>query len=74
MFVEDSRHHTVLRDAFLAAGQMLGYRVLDQNAAAQTGFAPYQFNINNGKRWTTAQGYLTNDVRQNFFCTRNKTN
>lgn len=63
MFVEDSRHHSVLRDAFLRAGRLLGFKELDQNAAAQTGFAPYQFNIGNGKRWTTAQAYLDTRVR-----------
>ena len=62
MYVEDSRHHSILRDAFLKAGQLLGFKVLDQNGAAQTGFAPYQFNIKNGKRWTTAQAYLRPDV------------
>ena len=48
MFVEDARHHSPLREAFLRAGQWLGYDVVDQNAGSQAGFAPYQFNIHRG--------------------------
>ena len=48
MFVEDARHHSPLREAFLRAGQWLGYDVVDQNGGSQAGFAPYQFNIYRG--------------------------
>ena len=60
MHVEDSRHHTVLRTAFLLAGRALGFRVGDQNAGegSQIGFAPFLFNIHDGLRWSPADGYL----------------
>ena len=48
MFVEDARHHSPIREAFLRAGQWLGYGIVDQNAGSQAGFAPFQFNIYKG--------------------------
>ncbi|TRY61644.1 hypothetical protein TCAL_04403 [Tigriopus californicus] len=58
MVVEEARHHTVLRDAFLEAGKGFGFRVGDQNSGYQTGFAPLLFNIRDGHRWSSADAYL----------------
>ena len=42
----------------------MGYEIYDPNGpGGQTGFAPYLFTIKNGKRWTTADGYLRPAVR-----------
>ncbi len=49
MIVSDARHHSPLREAFLEAGRRLGFPVVDQNAQSQTGFAPFQFNIRDGR-------------------------
>jgi hypothetical protein len=51
MYVEDARHQTPLREAFLRAGEWMGFSVGDgdQNAERQEGFAPFQYNIHNGK-------------------------
>ena len=59
MIVTKGRHSTWLLDAFLTAGKYLGYPLRDPNGpAGQAGFAPYLFNINEGHRWTTVDGYL----------------
>ena len=58
MIIEDSRHYTKLRRSFLKAGKYFGFDILDQNGATQTGFSPYLYTINEGMRWTTADGYL----------------
>ena len=67
--VEKARHSTWLLDAFLQAGEYLGYPLRDPNGVeGQLGFAPYLFTINNGHRWTTADAYLRPalKVRQNL--------
>ena len=65
MTVSDPRHVTSLQSAFLQAGRELGYPVmLDQNAERQTGFAPFQFNIRDGQRLTSAEAYLLPAVQQ----------
>ena len=55
MVIEDSRHHSSLRSAFLSAGRWLGFDVNDQNGYSQTGFAPYMFTIKGGQRWSTGK-------------------
>ncbi|MBM3488649.1 MAG: choline dehydrogenase [Alphaproteobacteria bacterium] len=46
-------------DAFVAAGISLGYKANpDYNGAAQEGFSRIQHTIGNGRRWSTAVGYL----------------
>lgn len=62
--VEPARHSTWLLEAFLAAGDFLGYPRRDPNGPeGQTGFSPYLFTIKDGLRWTTADGYLRPAVR-----------
>jgi len=46
-------------EAFIAAAEQCGYkRNPDFNGAAQEGFGYYQFTTRNGRRCSTAQGYL----------------
>ena len=46
-------------DAFIAAAEQCGYRRNpDFNGAAQEGFGYYQFTTRNGRRCSTAVGYL----------------
>ena len=56
MVIENPRHFSKLRSAFFEAGRWMGFDILDQNGASQVGFAPYLFTINDGWRWTTAEG------------------
>ena len=55
---EYAKHSTILKEAFLSAGELLGYSVVDEQTDGKASFAPYQFNIKNGRRWSTAQAYL----------------
>ena len=94
MSPEFARHSTLLKDAFLKAGKMMGYPVLDRQlhgqacnikiqicnahiitnpvsnqifflyTTLQASFAPYQFNIREGKRWTTSQAYLLPVIKE----------
>ncbi|MGI9424202.1 MAG: GMC family oxidoreductase, partial [Hyphomicrobiaceae bacterium] len=48
-----------LADAFIAAGEALGYpRNPDYNSGTQDGMGYYQVTMRNGKRWSTARAYL----------------
>src|SRR4029453_17053299 len=50
---------SVLGEAFIAAGQQAGYPYTpDCNGAQQEGFGPYDRTTHDGKRWSTARGYL----------------
>jgi len=49
----------VLADAFIEAGQQAGYPYTpDCNGAQQEGFGPNDRTTHDGKRWSTARGYL----------------
>jgi choline dehydrogenase len=49
----------VLGAAFIEAGQQAGYPYTpDCNGAQQEGFGPYDRTTHDGKRWSTARGYL----------------
>lgn len=49
---------TPLVEAFLEGGRELGYSNLDVNGPDQLGFSNGQGYINQGMRWSTAEGYL----------------
>ena len=52
-------HAGPLGQAFIAAGRQAGYPVTpDCNGAQQEGFGPCDRTTHNGKRWSTARGYL----------------
>jgi len=49
----------VLAEAFIEAGQQAGYPYTpDCNGAQQEGFGPYDRTTHDGRRWSTARGYL----------------
>jgi choline dehydrogenase len=49
----------ILGDAFIEAGQQAGYPYTpDCNGAQQEGFGPTDRTTHQGKRWSTARGYL----------------
>src|SRR5262245_59659281 len=49
----------VLADAFIEAGQQAGYSYTpDCNGAQQEGFGPNDRTTHEGRRWSTARGYL----------------
>jgi choline dehydrogenase-like flavoprotein len=51
--------HDAIYDAFLTAAPELGYKPNpDYNGAEQEGFSKMQHTIGNGRRWSTATGYL----------------
>ena len=57
--VSDLRHTNELSHAFVDAGHQLGFPVNnDFNAARQSGFGFYQVTQKNGRRCSTAVGYL----------------
>ncbi|XP_068233844.1 glucose dehydrogenase [FAD, quinone]-like [Palaemon carinicauda] len=45
-------------NVFLMAGQYLGYNIIDPNGPDQIGFAPVDYTINHGVRWSSAIAYL----------------
>ncbi|XP_069691351.1 glucose dehydrogenase [FAD, quinone]-like isoform X1 [Periplaneta americana] len=51
--LNDLRWTTPLVNAFLAAGEALGYRVTDLNGRHQTGFMEAQVNLLDGSRWSS---------------------
>lgn len=51
MSVSDLSWTTPLLNAFLAAGQVLGYPIRDLNGRQQTGFMEAQVNLVDGSRW-----------------------
>ncbi|GBN85132.1 Glucose dehydrogenase [FAD, quinone] [Araneus ventricosus] len=56
--VERPRYHSEIKSPILEAAQKLGYRIVDSNAACQTGFNEFQCNVRNGQRCSTAKAYL----------------
>jgi len=57
--VTRSRGDNFLFDTFIDAGEQAGYdRNEDFNGATQEGFGKYDFNIRNGKRWSTSFAFL----------------
>jgi choline dehydrogenase len=57
--VAEQRDFTPLAQAHLAAAVQAGYRLnADFNGAEQEGFGQYQVNMRNGRRWSTARGFL----------------
>lgn len=56
--VEKAPWTTPLSDAFLRAGQELGYPVLDINAASQTGFMVPDAFLRRSKRCSNAKAFL----------------
>ncbi|XP_067122968.1 glucose dehydrogenase [FAD, quinone]-like [Centruroides vittatus] len=51
-------YSTVLRTAFLEAGKSSGYQIVDVNGATQTGFAPVQSFLRNGRRCSTNKAFI----------------
>nr|XP_054928876.1 glucose dehydrogenase [FAD, quinone]-like isoform X1 [Dermacentor andersoni] len=49
---------TELQPAFLKAGEELGFKVVDYNAAEQTGFSPMQSTVLDGRRWSSAKSFI----------------
>lgn len=58
MSVSQCKFKTKLLDAFLEAGQSLGYDVNDPNGPDMLGFSKIQGTIRNGRRCSTAKAYL----------------
>lgn len=58
MTIEHSKFQSKLLDAFLEAGQDLGYNVNDPNGEEMLGFSKIQGTIRNGRRCSTAKAYL----------------
>lgn len=58
MTIEHSKFQSKLLDAFLEAGQSLGYDVNDPNGHEMLGFSKIQGTIRNGRRCSTAKAYL----------------
>ncbi len=57
--VSEQRDTHPLADAHLEAAQQAGYPLTpDFNGAQQEGFGRYQVNMRNGRRWSTARGFL----------------
>ncbi|XP_077535018.1 putative GMC-type oxidoreductase Mb1310 [Haemaphysalis longicornis] len=56
--VSSAPYHSYVLDAFLGAGQELGYNVVDSNAGEQTGFCPNQFTMRGKERWSTAKAFV----------------
>ncbi|XP_064107282.1 glucose dehydrogenase [FAD, quinone]-like [Macrobrachium nipponense] len=54
----------VFTEAFLRAGQYLGYNIIDPNGPEQIGFAPVDYTINRGERWSPAMAYLAPAARR----------
>lgn len=56
--VERVPYHTKLATAYLAAGQELGYEIVDYNGQDQIGFSYLQVNMDHGTRCSAAKAYL----------------
>ncbi|XP_033205574.2 glucose dehydrogenase [FAD, quinone]-like isoform X1 [Bombus vancouverensis nearcticus] len=56
--VEESKWHTPLADAFLRAGQEMGYENRDINGERQTGFTIAQATTRHGSRCSTGKAFL----------------
>ena len=65
--VSDLRTTHVLGEAFHSASEQLGVpRNQDFNGAVQEGTGYVQTTTRNGRRWSTAKGYLTGQARKNI--------
>ncbi|KAH7941670.1 hypothetical protein HPB49_015936 [Dermacentor silvarum] len=49
---------TELQPTFLKAGEELGFKIVDYNAAEQTGFSPMQSTVLDGSRWSSAKSFI----------------
>lgn len=58
MTISHSKFKSKLLDAFLEAGQSMGYDVNDPNGPDMLGFSKIQGTIRNGRRCSTAKAYL----------------
>ncbi|XP_066938747.1 glucose dehydrogenase [FAD, quinone]-like [Macrobrachium rosenbergii] len=56
--VDDKKWYSPILHGFLAAGQMLGYKIIDANGPEQIGFSVPEMTIRDGWRWSTAEAYL----------------
>ncbi|XP_077484524.1 4-pyridoxate dehydrogenase-like [Amblyomma americanum] len=56
-------YHTVASDAFLEAGEELGYDQGDYNGENQSYFSRVQNNIRDGERWSSSRSFIGSDVR-----------
>ncbi|KAK8730936.1 hypothetical protein OTU49_007710, partial [Cherax quadricarinatus] len=56
--VEDKSWYSPILHGFLAAGQQLGYHIIDPNGPEMIGFSVPDMTIKDGWRWTTAEAYL----------------
>ncbi|CAL4149699.1 unnamed protein product, partial [Meganyctiphanes norvegica] len=56
-----------LTDAFLKAGQQLGYNTVDANAREQIGFMEHDLTVRDGRRWGVADAFIRPaNKRENF--------
>ncbi|KAK7080099.1 hypothetical protein SK128_020554 [Halocaridina rubra] len=56
--VDDQRWKTPVADAFLQAGQQMGFPIIDPSGPESIGFAPIDLTSRNGRRASTADAYL----------------
>ena len=70
--VSEAPYKTQLAEAFISAGQEMGYDVHDVNGKRQTGFMVPQGTIRNGSRCSTAKAFLRPArLRKNLHVTLN---
>lgn len=59
LHVQRSKAENPLFDAFFSAAQQAGFPATDDvNGYRQEGFAPFDANIKNGRRWSAARAYI----------------
>jgi choline dehydrogenase len=59
LYVSKASSPSPLYSSFIAAGAEAGHKLTsDFNGFQQEGFGPYQLTIRDGRRWSTAAGYL----------------
>jgi choline dehydrogenase len=51
-------YRTPLAEAFVKAGEELGYKIIDYNGETQTGFNYLQTTTRDGMRWSASRSYL----------------
>nr|XP_053656743.1 glucose dehydrogenase [FAD, quinone]-like [Cherax quadricarinatus] len=56
--VENKKWNSTVAEAFVKAGQQLGYPEVDPNGPEQIGFSIIDITARNGRRWSTGDGYL----------------
>lgn len=62
--VQHPAYRSKLLDAFIEAGEELGYSENDPNAEEMLGFSQVQATIRNGRRWSAAKAYLRPIAKQ----------